>query len=86
MNLFVGGTLPDGLAGLAVIVLCALAAHEVWRWAGLWLGADLDVDGEAFRWVRLVSTALVAGLVLRLVVDPAAASPTCQRPSGTQLL
>jgi hypothetical protein len=57
----------------AVILAIALLAHEPWRWLGLALGRNIDVDGALFRWVRAVATALVAGLVARLVLYPAGA-------------
>ena len=65
--------LGDGWTTAALIVVMALVANEPWRWVGLWVGRDLDIDGEAFRWVRAVATAMVAGLVMRLLVFPAGA-------------
>ena len=65
--------LGNGWATAAVIVLVELAAHEPWRWLGLYVGRDIDIDGELFRWVKAVSTAMVAGLVMRLLVFPAGA-------------
>lgn len=65
----------DGLlaspAGALVILLVALLAHEPLRWAGLYLGRGLSPDSSVFVWVRCVATALVAGLVTRLVLFPA---------------
>jgi hypothetical protein len=37
------------------------------------VGARLDLGGAPFEWVRAVATALVAGLVARMVVFPAGA-------------
>jgi len=54
-----------------IIVLVALLAHEPFRWLGVYLGRGLAADSEVFIWVRAVSTALVAGLVGRLVLFPA---------------
>ncbi|MBU2582356.1 MAG: AzlD domain-containing protein [Alphaproteobacteria bacterium] len=54
-----------------VIVLVALFAHEPFRWLGGYLGRGLAPDSEIFVWVRAVATALVAGLVARLVLFPA---------------
>ena len=56
-----------------VIIGVALCAHEPWRWLGVALGRNLSEDDAIFLWVRAVSTALVAGLVARLVVFPAGA-------------
>jgi hypothetical protein len=65
--------LNDGFGGYLVLLLVAALAHEPWRWAGLVVGRRLDAEGEIFRWVRAVSTALVAALVARLVLFPAGA-------------
>lgn len=54
-----------------IIVLIALLAHEPFRWLGVYLGRGLAADSEIFVWVRAVATALVAGLVARLVLFPA---------------
>jgi hypothetical protein len=65
--------LDDGFGGYLVLLLIAALAHEPWRWAGLVVGQRLDAEGEIFRWVRAVSTALVAALVARLALFPAGA-------------
>lgn len=59
-----------------VIIAVAVLAHEPWRWLGVALGRNLSEDDAVFLWVRAVSTALVAGLVARLVVFPAGALET----------
>ena len=65
--------LGSGWGTAALIVAIALLAHEPWRWLGLYVGRDLDIDGALFRWVRAVATAMVAGLVMRLLIFPAGA-------------
>ena len=40
----------------------------VWRFAGLMLSTGLEEDSTIFRWVGYVSTALVSGLISRLVI------------------
>jgi hypothetical protein len=57
--------------GLLVLLVVAVLAHEPFRWLGLYLGGALDANSEVFVWVRAVATALVAGLVARLVLFPA---------------
>lgn len=66
-------TIGDGLIGFAVLLAMAILVHEPWRWAGWAIGRSLDPEGEVFRWVRAVSTALVCALCARLVVFPAGA-------------
>ena len=63
----------EGLGGYAVLLVAGVLAHEPWRWFGLAIGRNLDPESEVFRWVRAVSTALVAGLCMRLVLFPAGA-------------
>lgn len=63
----------DGFGGYLTLALIMLLAHEPWRWLGLLLGRNLSVDSSLFIWVRAVSTALVAGLVMRLLLFPAGA-------------
>ncbi len=69
--------MSDGLLatpqGTLILLLVALLAHEPFRWAGLYLGRGLDPNSEIFVWVRSVATALVAGLVTRLVLFPVGA-------------
>jgi branched-subunit amino acid transport protein len=62
--------LGGDLAALLVIIAVALIAHEPWRWLGAYLGRSLSPEDEIFRWVKAVSTALIAGLVMRLVIFP----------------
>lgn len=68
--------LDDGTGGWLLLVLAGVLVHEPWRWLGLLLGRTVPADSEAFRWVRAVATALVAGLVMRLVLFPAGALAT----------
>jgi hypothetical protein len=63
--------LQDGFGGYLVLFLAGTLATEVWRWIGLGVGSRLDVGGSAFQWVRGVATALVAGMVTRMLLFPA---------------
>lgn len=63
--------LLQGPEALIVLLLISLLAHEPFRWLGFYLGRGIDAGSEVFIWVRAVSTALVAGLVSRLVIFPA---------------
>lgn len=65
--------LGDGFGGYLTLLLTGFLATEVWRWLGLAVGSRLDVTGALFQWVRAVATALVAGLVTRMVLFPAGA-------------
>lgn len=65
--------LDDGFGGYLTLALAGVLATEVWRWLGLAVGSRLDMAGAQFQWVRAVATALVAGLVTRMVLFPAGA-------------
>ncbi len=64
------GWAGEDFAVIAALVLIAFVAHEPWRWAGLVIGRGISPDSDLFLWVRLVSSALVAALVVRIVVFP----------------
>ncbi|HJZ43588.1 MAG TPA: AzlD domain-containing protein [Hyphomicrobiaceae bacterium] len=66
-------TLQDGFGGYLALFVAGYLATELWRWLGMAVGARLDLAGAPFQWVRAVATALVAGLVARMVIFPAGA-------------
>jgi hypothetical protein len=65
--------LDDGFGGYLSLFLAGCLATEIWRWLGLAVGSRLDVGGALFQWVRAVATALVAGMVARMVLFPVGA-------------
>jgi hypothetical protein len=52
------------------LVLLGFLPSEVWRWLGIVIGRGLDEESEIILWVRAVATALVAGVVARIVLFP----------------
>jgi len=58
------------LGGYLALVLVGFLPSEVWRWLGVLLGRSLDEDSEVVLWVRAVATALVAGVIARIVLFP----------------
>jgi hypothetical protein len=52
------------------LLLIGFLPSEVWRWLGLVLGRGLDENSEIILWVRAVATALIAGVVARIVLIP----------------
>lgn len=56
-----------------VILVAGILATDVWRWLGVLAARRIDETSEVLRWVRAVSTALVAGLVARIVLFPVGA-------------
>jgi branched-subunit amino acid transport protein len=72
--------------GLYAMVLAAAAATYVWRCLGIAVANRIDDRSLGFRLVRAVATALVAGLVARLVLFPTgglAAMPLALRLGAT---
>ena len=63
----------DGIGPYVLVALIAVLAHEPWRWAGYAVGRSLNPNDEIFKWVKAVSTALVAAMVARLILFPAGA-------------
>ena len=65
--------MSSGVTTTLILLAIALFVHEPWRWVGIVIGNRIDVQSPWFQWVRAVATALVAGLVMRLVLFPAGA-------------
>ena len=63
----------DGLWAYVFLLIVGFCATAPWRILGVVLSRSIDEEGEVLRWVRAVSTALIAGLVARLVFFPAGA-------------
>ncbi len=63
----------DGLWVYVFLALAGFGATEPWRLLGVVLSKNISLESEVLAWVRAVSTALIAGLVARLVVLPAGA-------------
>ncbi|WP_420102498.1 AzlD domain-containing protein [Bosea sp. (in: a-proteobacteria)] len=54
---------------LALLLFAALPT-EIWRWLAVVFARGLDPDSPLLDWVRAVATALLAGIVAKLVVSP----------------
>lgn len=65
--------MSEALWPYIVVLVAGTLMTEPWRWAGLMLSRNLDVESELFKLARAVSTAIVAALVARLVVLPTGA-------------
>lgn len=53
-----------------MIVVAGWMATDMWRWLGVLAGGRLREDSELFVWVRCVATALVAGVISKLILFP----------------
>jgi branched-subunit amino acid transport protein len=63
------GFIGDGHA-LLVLVIAGFLPNEVWRMLGLWLGGGVDEGSELLVWVRAVATAILAGVIAQILVQP----------------
>lgn len=58
------------------ILIAGFLATEMWRWIGVLVGARLDEASPALAWVRAVATALVAGVIAKMLLAPGGALAT----------
>jgi hypothetical protein len=66
-------TFWNELAPYAVLVLAGYLPNEVWRVFGLVLARGLNEDSEIVVWSRAVATAILAGVIAKLIVFPSGA-------------
>ena len=55
---------------LVVLLVAGVIPNQIWRMLGLWLGGGLDEGSELLIWVRAVATAILAGVIAPIVVQP----------------
>jgi hypothetical protein len=53
-----------------MILVAGWLATDIWRWIGVFAGGKLREDGELLIWIRSVATALVAGVIAKLILFP----------------
>ena len=55
---------------LLVLLLAGFLPNEVWRMLGVWFGGGIDEGSELLIWVRAVATAILAGVIAQILVQP----------------
>ena len=55
---------------LVVLLVAGVIPNQIWRMLGLWLGGGMDEGSELLIWVRAVATAILAGVIAQIVVQP----------------
>ncbi|GKQ50541.1 MULTISPECIES: AzlD domain-containing protein [unclassified Bradyrhizobium] len=55
---------------LAVLFVAGVIPNQIWRMLGLWFGGGIDENSELLVWVRAVATAILAGIIAQIVVQP----------------
>jgi branched-subunit amino acid transport protein len=59
-----------GLAPYLVLIAAGFLPNEVWRMLGIVVAHGLDESSELVVWVRAVATALLAGVVAKIILFP----------------
>ena len=65
--------LQAALAPYVVVVIFGFLPSEIWRVLSAFLVQGLDERSEILVWVRAVATALLAGIVAKIVLHPSGA-------------
>jgi Branched-chain amino acid transport protein (AzlD) len=58
------------LHAYVLLVLVGFLPNEIWRMLGLVLGRGIDEESELFTWARAVATAVLAGVIAKLIIFP----------------
>ena len=58
------------LHAYVLLVLVGFLPNEVWRMLGLVFGRGIDEESELFTWARAVATAVLAGVIAKLIIFP----------------
>jgi hypothetical protein len=58
------------LQAYLILIFVGFLPSEIWRWLGIALGRGLDENSETILWVRGVATALIGGVIARIVMIP----------------
>lgn len=58
----------EGLSPYLVMILLGFLPSEIWRLLGLVVAHGIDESSEVVVWVRAVATAVLAGVIAKLVV------------------
>ncbi|WP_319773235.1 AzlD domain-containing protein [Breoghania sp.] len=56
-----------------MIIVAGWLATDIWRWIGVMVSGRLRENSEILGWVKAVATALVAGVIARLILFPSGA-------------
>lgn len=61
---------PGDLWPYLLIIVAGFLPTDVWRWLAVISARRLDEDSEIMIFIRGVATAMVAGVIMRLVIFP----------------
>lgn len=60
----------DQLATWIVVLFAGAFCTHIWRWFGVFFAGQLDADNNWIVWARAVATALIAGIIAKLILFP----------------
>ena len=72
-----------GLWPYFALLLVGFLPNEIWRVLGLVLARGLDEDSEIVVWSRAVATAILAGVIAKLILFSPGASRTFRWPCAS---
>jgi branched-subunit amino acid transport protein len=55
---------------LVILLVAGVIPNQTWRMLGLWFGGGIDEGSELLVWVRAVATAILAGVIAQILVQP----------------
>lgn len=58
------------LSPYLLLVVAGFLPNEIWRWLGLGVARGLNEESEIVLWARAVSTAILAGVIAKLILFP----------------
>jgi branched-subunit amino acid transport protein len=61
---------------LLMLFVAGVIPNQIWRMLGLWFGGGLDEGSELLVWVRAVATAILAGIIAQILLQPPGALAT----------
>src|SRR5262249_59245466 len=64
------GLADSGLWPYLLVAAAGFLPTDVWRWLAVIFAGRIDEDSEVMVLVRAVATAMVAGVIMRLVLFP----------------
>ena len=55
---------------LLILLIAGVIPNQIWRMLGLMVGGEIDEGSELLVWVRAVATAILAGVIAQILVQP----------------
>jgi hypothetical protein len=73
-------TMHADLWPYVLLLLVGFLPNEIWRWLGIVLSRGLDETAPVVMWVRAVATAVLGGVIARIVLVPPGALASVPMP------